>query len=137
MNAPSPKAGDAKSFTHTRRNAHHRQRNTNQTRQYNNHHHAQQHQFQPLSHINAPYQTPQPQYHPYPQTPHRFSNSFVPVAQHEGANNGNPRKSSMKPIAGSDVMTRYLEQLHHNTFVYAANILGATQDPVFYDEDNA
>lgn len=137
VNAPSPKAGDAKSFTHTRRNAHHRQRNTNQTRQYNNHHHAQQHQFQPLSHINAPYQTPQPQYHPYPQTPHRFSNSFVPVAQHEGANNGNPRKSSMKPIAGSDVMTRYLEQLHHNTFVYAANILGATQDPVFYDEDNA
>lgn len=47
-----------------------------------------------------------------------------------------PKKTNSKPIAGSDVMTRYLEQLHHNTFLYAANILGATQDPVFYDEDN-
>ncbi|AAS50649.2 ABL122Cp [Eremothecium gossypii ATCC 10895] len=44
-----------------------------------------------------------------------------------------------KPIAGQDVMSQYLEQLHHSTFLYATNILGATtvQEPLggYYDSN--
>lgn len=52
------------------------------------------------------------------------------------ANTQRPRKSSAKPLAGSEVMTRYLEQLHHNTLMYATNVLGAAQDSSLYDEDS-
>ncbi|AET39644.1 Nab6p Ecym_4615 [Eremothecium cymbalariae DBVPG len=58
-----------------------------------------------------------------------------------GSNNGNRTRRRRqakfsKPIAGQDVMSQYLEQLHHSTFLYSTNILGATtvHDPLgFYD----
>ncbi|BAP73752.1 RNA-binding protein NAB6 [Kluyveromyces marxianus] len=106
-------------FQHVPQQQYHQNQHHHHHHQHHNHH--QQHQQQPF----------------IPQTPYRFSNSFTTQNNHRrGSAHGKSKKSAAKPIAGSDVMTRYLEQLHHNTFVYAANILGATQDPVFYDENN-
>lgn len=39
------------------------------------------------------------------------------------------RQQPVRPIPGSDVMAQYLAQLQHSTFMYAANILGASVDP--------
>ncbi|EDO14696.1 hypothetical protein Kpol_1068p5, partial [Vanderwaltozyma polyspora DSM 70294] len=45
-------------------------------------------------------------------------------------------KKNKKLLPGSDVMSQYLAQLQHSTFMYAANILGASSDePEFYDEN--
>ncbi|QLG70837.1 hypothetical protein HG535_0A07800 [Zygotorulaspora mrakii] len=38
----------------------------------------------------------------------------------------NSKKRDAKTIPGSDVMAQYLAQLQHSTFMYAANVLGAT-----------
>lgn len=44
------------------------------------------------------------------------------------------RSHEAKPIPGSEVMAQYLAQLQHSTFMYAANILGAsTEEEDFYD----
>lgn len=39
-----------------------------------------------------------------------------------------PNRRHGKSIPGSDVMAQYLAQLQHSTFIYAANILGASND---------
>lgn len=62
-------------------------------------------------------------------------------------NNGNQRKQrggnqknknknkNTRTIPGSDVMAQYLAQLQHSTFMYAANVLGASaDDPELYEE---
>ncbi|CDO93458.1 unnamed protein product [Kluyveromyces dobzhanskii CBS 2104] len=147
VNAPSPILGESHSFTHVQETPRRQHRNFNRSRQNDKHGRPQQQQqFQAHpQYLNVAHQHFQPpQYQQFPQTPQRFSNSFVPSSTNGTTHNSrhssfagtNSRRNSTKPLAGSDVMTRYLEQLHHNTFVYAANILGATQDPVFYDEDN-
>lgn len=48
----------------------------------------------------------------------------------------NSKKRNTKTIPGSDVMAQYLAQLQHSTFMYAANILGASSDGDgnYYDE---
>lgn len=47
------------------------------------------------------------------------------------------RRRTAKAIPGSDVMAQYLAQLQHSTFMYAANILGATAEgDVDYYDDN-
>ncbi|KAG0657203.1 hypothetical protein C6P45_002511 [Maudiozyma exigua] len=49
---------------------------------------------------------------------------------HKSKNNKNARA-----IPGSDVMAQYLAQLQHSTFMYAANVLGASaDDPELYGE---
>lgn len=47
------------------------------------------------------------------------------------------RRHVAKTIPGSDVMAQYLAQLQHSTFMYAANILGATvdNDGGYFDEN--
>ncbi|AQZ10425.1 NAB6 (YML117W) [Zygosaccharomyces parabailii] len=48
------------------------------------------------------------------------------------------KRRSAKTIPGSDVMAQYLAQLQHSTFMYAANILGATAEgDVNYYDDSA
>lgn len=47
------------------------------------------------------------------------------------------KRRNAKAIPGSDVMAQYLAQLQHSTFMYAANILGATAegDVTYYDDN--
>lgn len=47
------------------------------------------------------------------------------------------KRHPAKTIPGSDVMAQYLAQLQHSTFMYAANILGATvdNDGGYFDEN--
>lgn len=53
---------------------------------------------------------------------------------HDHQNRLNRRKKKILP--GSDVMSQYLAQLQHSTFMYAANILGASaEEPEYYDEE--
>lgn len=50
----------------------------------------------------------------------------------------NTNDKEARVIPGSDVMAQYLAQLQHSTFMYAANILGASaEDGSYYDESNA
>lgn len=49
--------------------------------------------------------------------------------QHRGNNQrGKSRAKNTRIIPGSDVMAQYLAQLQHSTFMYAANVLGASAD---------
>ena len=53
----------------------------------------------------------------------------------KNSKNGNVIKHG-RIIPGSDVMAQYLAQLQHSTFIYAANVLGASSErPDLYKED--
>lgn len=52
-----------------------------------------------------------------------------------GNQKGKNRNKNTRTIPGSDVMAQYLAQLQHSTFMYAANVLGASADePELYEE---
>lgn len=63
-----------------------------------------------------------------PKTHSKNNNSHI--NQHRGEKNMNSNNSikSARAIPGSDVMAQYLAQLQHSTFIYAANVLGASND---------
>ncbi|CCE64534.1 hypothetical protein TPHA_0I00270 [Tetrapisispora phaffii CBS 4417] len=47
------------------------------------------------------------------------------------------KRTHKKIIPGSDVMSQYLAQVQHSTFMYAANVLNASiEEPEFYDEND-
>ena len=46
--------------------------------------------------------------------------------KYKRTHNNFPNQQPTRPIPGSDVMAQYLAQLQHSTFMYAANILGAS-----------
>ncbi|CCH59169.1 hypothetical protein TBLA_0B03280 [Henningerozyma blattae CBS 6284] len=54
-----------------------------------------------------------------------------------GPRNKNKNRNTRKTIPGSDVMSQYLTQLQHSTFMYAANILGvsAEDNNITYGDD--
>ncbi|CCF55721.1 hypothetical protein KAFR_0A02850 [Kazachstania africana CBS 2517] len=56
--------------------------------------------------------------------------------RNDGMRNNRSRNRSRysRTIPGSDVMAQYLAQLQHSTFMYAANILGASGEEEYYDE---
>ncbi|GAV55966.1 hypothetical protein ZYGR_0AZ01380 [Zygosaccharomyces rouxii] len=80
------------------------------------------------------------------QQQRRTSSSSYNNGDHMPSQGGNPRsqqgrrrnkRRNAKAIPGSDVMAQYLAQLQHSTFMYAANILGATAEgDVDYYDDN-
>lgn len=53
---------------------------------------------------------------------------------HSDRSGANDTSFNREIIAGSDVMAQYLTQIQHSTFMYAANILGATEENIeFYN----
>lgn len=93
-------------------------------------------------HLHQHQQRSEPQ--PQLQRKQRSFPSTYNSGDHLLSQGGNPRgqqgkrrnkRRNAKAIPGSDVMAQYLAQLQHSTFMYAANILGATAegDPDYYD----
>lgn len=68
-----------------------------------------------------------------PQLSNKKKNKGRPRPDSSNRKNNNngfgSRQQPVRPIPGSDVMAQYLAQLQHSTFMYAANILGASVDP--------
>lgn len=64
--------------------------------------------------------------------------SFQDSRNAETANNRERKRGSLprhRTIPGSDVMAQYLAQVQHSTFMYAANILGASAEDNAYSEE--
>ncbi|QLQ81800.1 hypothetical protein HG537_0G00540 [Torulaspora globosa] len=61
------------------------------------------------------------------------ASSEVPEAN--SRRKGRSKRRQGKFIPGSDVMAQYLAQLQHSTFIYAANILGASNEEESLDEN--
>ncbi|CAL9737416.1 RNA-binding protein Nab6p [Monosporozyma servazzii] len=67
-----------------------------------------------------------------------ITNTNAHLNHHKGGKNSGPNNSTKntRAIPGSDVMAQYLAQLQHSTFIYAANVLGASNDQAeLYSQD--
>lgn len=68
--------------------------------------------------------------------PHNKTTDTQRNSHRRKSSNSNNNSKNARTIPGSDVMAQYLAQLQHSSFIYAANVLGASNDQTeLYSQD--